>query len=1083
MSELELFAAAIAIADPAERAALLDRECAGKPELRSRLDELLAAHCRSNTLLDQPRDESTIDPENAVAPDPVASADREGTVIAGRYKLLQQIGEGGMGTVWMADQTEPVKRRVAVKLIRDERGQSKRILARFEAERQAIALMGHPHIARLLDAGTADSGVPFFVMELVKGVPLTEFCDTHKLGIPERLQLFMKICSAVQHAHQKGIIHRDLKPSNILIESHDGKPVPKIIDFGLAKATSGLQLTENTLFTAFGSVMGTPLYMAPEQATFNAVDVDTRADIYALGIILYELLTGTTPITRATLKKAALDEMLRLIREQEVPTPSSRLSSAEIAPSVAANRQTEPAKLGRYVKGELDWIVLKSLAKERDRRYETANGFAKDIERFLNHEPVTAGPPSATYRLRKFVRRNRMQVVAATLVLLALIAGVIGTSLGMVQAFHAAEAERIAKDDALEQKRLAEKAADNERQAKLEAEAKRQEAVRNLAFAKKGNEILGSIFAGLDPKKIADSGRPLQDVMRENLRTAIKELEGSAIGDPLEVAAMQVTLGNSLFGLGEYPLSVEVLEKAQRTYRAKLSPDHLDRLTSMSSLARSYVAVGRADLAVPLFEETLERRKAKLGPDHRSTLISMNNLAFGYQSAGKLDLAIPLYEETLKLLKAKLGPDDPTTLQNMNNLAFSYQAAGKLDLAITLYGEALKLQWAKLGPEHVDTAHTMNNLAMAYSAAGNHTSALPLYVETLKLYKARLGFDHPTTLTIMNNMALCCVAMGRRDLAAPIFEGAFKYRKAKLGPEHPDTLLSMSNLARAYAATGKRDLALPLYVEMLKLQRTTLGPGHRDTLLTMNDLAVAYKLSGKFALALPLFEETLKLQTATLGPNHVDTLTSLNNLAMTYQADGQLDRAVPLLEQSQERMKATFGADHLNTLSAMASLGKAYADLGQGEKAAALFNRVVDAQRRLMPKKGPGFAVVVSNLGMILLECGQQAAAEPLLRECLTLRQKSQPEDWTTFYTQSMLGGALSAQKKFAEAEPLLVKGYEGLKAREASLPKTASTRIPEALDRLVAFYAATNKPDETKMWRAERAKYPQAEVKTPEKK
>ena len=387
----------------------------------------------------------------------------------------------------MADQTEPVKRRVAVKLIRIERGNTRTILSRFEAERQAIALMDHPHIAKLLDAGTTAEGSPFFVMELVKGIPLNEYCDTHKLNIRDRLQLFMQICSAVQHAHQKGIIHRDLKPTNILVESHDGKPVPKVIDFGLAKATSGIQLSEHTLFTAFGSVMGTPLYMAPEQANFNAVDVDTRADVYALGVILYELLTGTTPITRESMKKAAIDEMLRLIREQEAPTPSSRLSTMESTPSIAANRQMEPRKLGRFIKGELDWIVMKALSKERDRRYETANGFARDVERFLTNEPVAAGPPSARYRLRKFVRRNRPQVIAASLVLFALLAGFAGTAFGLMRA--------------RQQQWIAEKAAVAERQAKQDADAKRAEAQSNSVVPKRAKSWPASGWCKWKPRR------------------------------------------------------------------------------------------------------------------------------------------------------------------------------------------------------------------------------------------------------------------------------------------------------------------------------------------------------------------------------------------------------------------------------------------------------------------------------------------------------------------------------------------------------------------------------------------------------
>ncbi len=476
MTERDLFFAALDV-PAADRGRFLDERCGGDAGLRRRVEGLLAAHAVSGGFLDGPPDPDATtalpaDPETTrkhggpTATAPPAVHVRPGTVVAGRYKLLQPVGEGGMGTVWMAEQTEPVRRKVAVKLIRGDRGGSAAVLARFEAERQAIALMDHPHIARLFDAG-ADGGGPFFVMELVKGVPITDFCDTHRLGVRDRLALFGQVCGAVQHAHQKGVIYRDLKPSNVLVESHDGRPVPKVIDFGLAKATGGLQLTEATLFTGFGAVLGTPLYMAPEQATFNAVDVDTRADVYALGVILYELLTGTTPIDRKQLGKAALEELLRVIREDEPPTPSSRLSTGDGTPSAAAVRDTEPAKLGRLVKGELDWVVMKALAKDRDRRYESAAGFARDVERFLNHEPVAAGPPSAGYRVRKFVRRHRRPVVAAGLLLLALVAGLAGTGWGLVRAERAKERER----------------ADAERQARLEAVEARNRADAERARA------------------------------------------------------------------------------------------------------------------------------------------------------------------------------------------------------------------------------------------------------------------------------------------------------------------------------------------------------------------------------------------------------------------------------------------------------------------------------------------------------------------------------------------------------------------------------------------------------------------------
>jgi eukaryotic-like serine/threonine-protein kinase len=809
MNELDLFAGAIAIADPGERAVLLDRECGGQPELRARLDELLAAHVRSNPLLDQPQQPFTSDRHgDAVVTTDPAPQETAGTVIAGKYKLLQQIGEGGMGTVWMADQSAPVKRRVALKLMRVERAQSKTILSRFDAERQAIALMDHPHIARLLDAGATPSGQPFFVMELVKGVPLTGFCDAHKLGIPERLNLFMQICAAVQHAHQKGIIHRDLKPSNILVESHDGKPVPKIIDFGLAKATTGLQLTEHTLFTAFGSVIGTPLYMAPEQANFNAVDVDTRADIYALGVILYELLTGTTPIARETFKKAAWDEMLKLIREKEAPTPSSRLSAPDSAPSVAANRQMEPAKLGRFLKGELDWIVLKALAKERERRYETATGFARDVERFLKQEPVTAGPPTAVYRLRKFVRRNRGQVIAASLVLVALVVGVIGTTAGLFEARRQTEIARDKEREASEEKQNALNAAEEERRAKkreaeraegeykakLEADEKRKEAERNLAFAKKGNEILGSVFAGLDPKADYATVAELRNALRDNLSKAVKELEGSAIGEPLEVAAMQNTLGESLFGLGEASMAVEVHQKALTTRKAKLGPDHPDTLISMNNLAIAYTASGQVAKAMPLYEETLEKVKIKLGPDHPDTLISMNNLARAYQANGQLPKAVTLHEETLEKMKIKLGPDHPYTLTSMNNLAVAYEASGQFAKAVTLHEETLEKQKAKLGPDHPHMLISMNNLAMAYLANGQLPKAVTLHEETLEKMKAKLGPDHPDTLGSMNNLAVAYKASGQLAKAVPLLEDTLEKSKAKLGAEHLQTLQTMATL-------------------------------------------------------------------------------------------------------------------------------------------------------------------------------------------------------------------------------------------------------------------------------------------------
>jgi WD40 repeat protein/serine/threonine protein kinase len=425
----DIYLAALDRENAAERSSYLDEACAGQPELRRRVERLLEAQAQIGSFLEAPA------PELCSTVDAPPTRECAGHII-GPYKFLELIGEGGMGAVWMAEQTAPIRRRVAVKVIKAGMD-SKQMLARFEAERQALALMDHPNIAKVLDAGATSAGRPYFVMELVNGTPITKYCDENRLDIRSRLELLADVCRAVQHAHQKGIIHRDIKPSNVLVAPYDGRPVVKVIDFGIAKA-AGQQLTDRTLFTGFGAVVGTPEYMAPEQAETNNQDIDTRSDIYSLGVLLFELLAGSTPLTRERVKQAALFEVFRVIREEESPRPSTRLSeSKDSLPSIAAQRHTEPAKLTQLLRGELDWIVMKALEKDRNRRYDTANGFAADVERFLAGEQVQAVPPSASYRLKKFLRRNGGPVIAVGVVMLVLVGGIIGTTLGLIRAVEA----------------------------------------------------------------------------------------------------------------------------------------------------------------------------------------------------------------------------------------------------------------------------------------------------------------------------------------------------------------------------------------------------------------------------------------------------------------------------------------------------------------------------------------------------------------------------------------------------------------------------------------------------------------------
>jgi WD40 repeat protein/serine/threonine protein kinase len=489
----EIYLAALEKTDAHERSAYLDQACAGDVELRLRVDRLLRTQPHVGAFLESPAPE--------LAPTVKPSVAGPGAVI-GPYKLLQQIGEGGMGAVYMAEQTHPVQRKVALKLIR-QGYDTRSVIARFEAERQALALMDHPNIARVLDAGASELGQPYFVMELVHGVPITKYCDERRLTLQQRLELFVPVCHAVQHAHQKGIIHRDLKPSNVLIAQYDGRPVPKVIDFGVAKAT-GPKLTDKTMFTEFGSIIGTLEYMSPEQAEFNQLDIDTRSDVYSLGVLLYELLTGTTPLDKRRLKSAAIMELLRVIKEEEPPKPSTRLSTAEELPSIAANRNLDPLKLSRLVQGDLDWIVMKALEKDRNRRYETANGFAADVLHYLADEPVQASPPSTMYRLRKFVRRNRGPVAAVCAVFVVLIAGIIGTSWGLRWAF----AEKQRADSNANQANI------NARQASATAEREREEKLRADREAK------AAVAAAVRERQERDRADAKEKLVRRHLYAA-----------------------------------------------------------------------------------------------------------------------------------------------------------------------------------------------------------------------------------------------------------------------------------------------------------------------------------------------------------------------------------------------------------------------------------------------------------------------------------------------------------------------------------------------------------------------------------
>jgi eukaryotic-like serine/threonine-protein kinase len=657
-----------------ERAAFLEQACADDLALRRRVEALLLAHDNPDSLL-EPRVEPTIS-------EPIAG-ERPGTVI-GPYKLLEQIGEGGFGIVYMADQQAPVRRRVALKIIKPGMD-TRQVLARFRAELQALSLMDHPNIARVLDAGSTDSGRPYFVMELVRGVPITDYSDQNNLPVHERLDLFVQVCHAVQHAHQKGIIHRDIKPSNVLVTLHDGRPIPKVIDFGVAKAIDR-QLTEETLFTRFAEMIGTPLYMSPEQAEMTGLDIDTRADIYSLGVLLYELLTGNTPFDRDRLRRAAFDEIRRIIREEEPPKPSTRISTlGDTRAAVAAHRHADPHRLSQLVRGDLDWIVMKALEKDRTRRYDTASNFAADVLRYLSHQPVEASPPSSVYRFRKFARRNRVAITTVATVLFAL---VLGTVVSVTQAIRATGAERLAQDR-LEQETAAREAEALQRQIaethRVDAEKMRDKAEANFRQARRAVDDMYTQFA----EKWLVNQPQLQPIQREFLQKALRfyaEFAQQANTDPairLETARAYHRVSNIHYQLGD---SVQA-ERAGRQALERLEklanefptvPEYRKTLADvLAKVAVVLVETGRHAEAERLGFRALELREKLVAdfptvPEYRHDLAQVLSLKAVWLGAQHRRQEEEKVIRSILAIETSLVAEFPTVAEYRETLANTY---------------------------------------------------------------------------------------------------------------------------------------------------------------------------------------------------------------------------------------------------------------------------------------------------------------------------------------------------------------------------------------------------------------------------
>ncbi len=811
----DIFLAALERTTPQERDAFLAQACACNDALRAEVEALLRVHDEPDSLLDRPRIDLGLARDPAATIDPLM--ERPGTQI-GPYTLLEVIGQGGMGVVYRAQQREPIERNVALKIIKPGMD-TQHVIARFDAERQALARMDHPHIAHVLDAGATDAGRPYFVMELVTGIPITDYCDQHQLSIPARLELFVSVCQAVQHAHQKGIIHRDIKPSNILVVETDDQPQPKVIDFGVAKAVGG-RLTDKTAFTSLGQLVGTPLYMSPEQAGLSGQDVDTRTDVYSLGVLLYELLTGEPPLSKERFREAAYEEIRRVIRDEEPAKPSTRISSlGDAATTASGRRQVTPTHLRRALEGDLDWIVMKALEKDRTRRYETPSAYARDIQRYLRHEPVEAGPPSAIYRFRKFARRNKVTFVTTSVVAVSLVLGLVGTTWQALRARQQATRAELGE-------RRAQEEADNARTA--------------AAISQAVNAFLTEdLLAQADTEKEPDRDIKLLTVVER----AAAQVENRFADQPLVAAAVHHTLGTVLRSLGEYQAAERHFRKAIELRQTQLGPEHQATLSSMRGLATCLLQQWRNEEAELLFRQLLNAGNRVLGPESEETLNVRNCLAVLCKREGRLDEAEKWYTENLEVNRRVRGPEHRSTLTDMINLSNLYNGRGRAAEAWPLKNAALEIAKKTLGDDHPLTLDCECGLAFQHAIWGLATEGEKRFLELLARRRRVLGPEHPNTLVSMNGLADTYQRQQRTDEAEKLYAEVLEIGRSGQCSAYPEMRSALRRLANLYSDQGRYREVASVYRQILAALDHAVAATDAPTVmqgrlaLTCNELA------------------------------------------------------------------------------------------------------------------------------------------------------------------------------------------------------------------------------------------------------